>query len=185
MSCNLGELSSIYVSHLLIILKKKLGKGLKKRQRKKKTQSIFLLLKIGLNSSVRQDNAGLNTQIFSRQCSISITGLLSSATGASQTTEHLPSSCTHYHFHSKASSSKDLSLYACLLFSHMWCQHLLSEKQNCFGLRTGGEMNAMKTKELKSKRLTQWGVTEQAPKISLYWENQSSFRSYCLKNTNV
>lgn len=29
-------------------------------------------------------------------------------------------------------------------------------------------MNAMKTKELKSKRLTQWGVTEQAPKISLY-----------------
>lgn len=181
MSCNLGA----FIFHICLLYWKKNWERDLRRDREKKPQSIFLLLKIGLNSSVRQDNAGLNTQIFSRQCSISITGLLSSATGASQTTEHLPSSCTHYHFHSKARSSKDLSLYACLLFSHMWCQHLLSEKQNCFGLRTGGEMNAMKTKELKSKRLTQWGVTEQAPKISLYWENQSSFRSYCLKNTNV
>lgn len=117
--------------------------------------------------------------------STSVTGLLSSATGAIQSTEHLPSSWTHCHFHSKANSSKVLSLYAYLLFWHMWCQHLLSEKQICFGLRKGDEMNAIKTKELKSKRRTQCGVTEQAPKIYFCWENQSGFRSYCLKNTNV
>lgn len=34
------QLRSIYISHLLIILKKKLGKGLKKRQRKKTTKHL-------------------------------------------------------------------------------------------------------------------------------------------------